>query len=742
MSLDTVTRSGPDRDTVAQAMEGRWMEVFEPYLRDTTKQTTGGYLLTKCPFHFPDNDPSFQFRPEDGRWNCFGCKRKGTGFDFLMQADGIDFPEALKKVADIAGVYEEEPRPRRALTLREYAEAKRLPLDFLQSLGLMDSVKGLAIPYKGRDGHLLRTQIRKRMERPKRGNDNRFYWAKDGEGAPLYGLWRDMPGDWILLVEGASDAHTLWYYGIPAYGAPGADTFKAEMAAEVADRKTVYIWKEHGQSGETFTSKTAKSLRLGGFTGPIRIISMEEFDDPSDLHLADPAHFKDRLEKALKSSIPIEEDPNRFFRIGPTGKTFIPAKLEEALLEEFHVVNVDGMGLHIYDPETGIYKPEKGTLETRMKELLGEEFRRNRADETLYQLGVGRVLDPDSMNRDTDEFITVRNGRLHWITKTLLPHDPDALTTIGIPVDYNPDATCPAIDNFLSEVVPEDCVSLMYEWAGYCLIASTKMQKAMMLTGSGANGKSVFLDLLTALVGPDNVAGIPLQELDENRFKRANLYGKLVNVFADLDAKALRSSTYFKTASVGDMMDAEKKFGDPFEFRPFARLIFSANEIPRSPDCSYAYYRRWIIVPFPNTFGPDNRDPHILQKVTTPEELSGFLNRAIEGLYELACRGGFSEPESTLAAMDAYKKANDSVLAFASECLEADDSAAESKARVYEAYKTYCDASGLRPVSNIRFNKRLQELFPKAKEDRNSMQRMWINIRLTETQELTWDFLT
>jgi len=85
------------------------------------------------------------------------------------------------------------------------------------------------------------------------------------------------------------------------------------------------------------------------------------------------------------------------------------------------------------------------------------------------------------------------------------------------------------------------------------------------------------------------------------RFKRAELYGKLVNIFADLDNKSLQSTSYFKTIVSGDAIDAERKNQDPFSFRPFSRMIFSASEIPKSPDRSYAYYRRWCIVPFPNT---------------------------------------------------------------------------------------------------------------------------------------------
>ena len=156
--------------------------------------------------------------------------------------------------------------------------------------------------------------------------------------------------------------------------------------------------------------------------------------------------------------------------------------------------------------------------------------------------------------------------------------------------------------------LPPDCIYLVEELLGYALIPDNRYEKAFMLVGDGANGKSTFLTFLEGFIGRDNVSKVPLQELGEHRFKRADLLGKLINFFADLDANALESTSYFKTIVSGDKIDAERKHQDPFYFRPFARLLFSANEIPRSKDRSFAYYRRWCIIPFPNRFIGDDAD--------------------------------------------------------------------------------------------------------------------------------------
>jgi len=162
--------------------------------------------------------------------------------------------------------------------------------------------------------------------------------------------------------------------------------------------------------------------------------------------------------------------------------------------------------------------------------------------------------------------------------------------------------------------------------------------------------------LLEALLGRHNVSNIPLQEIVHHKFKRADLYGKLANTFADLDHAALRSTAYFKALVSGDTIDAERKYGQPFSFRPFARLFFSANRMPVASDASFAYHRRWIILPFPNRFEGKRCDPDLLERLTAPSELSYLLNRAVAGLRRLWESGEFTAPPSVVAALSAYRR--------------------------------------------------------------------------------------
>lgn len=387
--------------------------------------------------------------------------------------------------------------------------------------------------------------------------------------------------------------------------------------------------------------------------------------------------------------------------------TFIPKLLADDILSDNRFINVKGL---LYRYHNGVYLDDgEQFIEAESQNKLGNESRQNRIGETIYYIKVDSYTEPELVNpTDKGHLINVENGLYDWIEGNLLPHTPEYLSTIRIPIEYNPEATCPTVDYFLESTLPKDCVPIAEELFGYALIPYVRFEKAFMFTGTGANGKSTFLTLLEKFVGSDNVSKVPLQELDEHRFKRAELFGKLLNLFADLDARDLQSSTYFKTVVSGDMIDAERKHQDPFFFRPFARLAFSANELPRSPDNSYAYFRRWCIIPFPKRFEGRDADKSLADKLTEPSELSGLLNRALKGLHGLFSNEGFTESATVKASLDDYKKQNDTIAAFINDCCAFDANAETERGELFTAYQKYCENEGYKEISRIACYNRIR----------------------------------
>ena len=162
-------------------------------------------------------------------------------------------------------------------------------------------------------------------------------------------------------------------------------------------------------------------------------------------------------------------------------------------------------------------------------------------------------------------------------------------------------AQWPLWKKFLDEVLPDDSLQLLLsEIFGYCLTPSISFHKAFFLVGDGANGKSVVLDVLEALVGVENCSALMLSDLNE-RFRLAELLGKLVNIVQEVEAKSLLADARFKSVVAGDPQVGERKNQHPFKFRPFAKWVVACNALPASRDRSYGFLRRIVILPFEKT---------------------------------------------------------------------------------------------------------------------------------------------
>lgn len=291
--------------------------------------------------------------------------------------------------------------------------------------------------------------------------------------------------------------------------------------------------------------------------------------------------------------------------------------------------------------------------------------------------------------------LNLQNGLYNIRTGKLSPHTPEFLSTIRIPVTYDPTADCPRVKQFFSEVHSQDDIPVVEELFGYSLIPDYSIQRAFLFIGDGANGKSTELELLKHFLGEDNCANISLQAIESHRFAVASLFGKLANIYADIPSTSMRHVGLFKMLTGGDTIGAEKKFKDAFSFVNYARLIFSTNKPPKVNEDSLAFWRRWIIIDFPNKFEGPQADTRILEKLTTKEELGGLLNVALQGLKRLLSQHSYSYQPTPDEVATRYLKAADSVYAFVEDVCEVDSDAWISKEGLYDAFCAYCRAGNI-----------------------------------------------
>ena len=399
---------------------------------------------------------------------------------------------------------------------------------------------------------------------------------------------------------------------------------------------------------------------------------------------------------------------------------FNPALLANDIVMNCHIkTDVTSDLLYFYDYEKGIYdRNGDAKLRTVIENTLGNQNRQHRTTETIYL--------EHSKTLTTLEFsmkIAVENGLLEPKTRTLEPFTPSEFVTARLPVHYDKDVDCPQIKTFLSEVLESDQIPIAQEMIGYCLLKELPIHTSFVLLGLGANGKSTFMKLLDVFLGPENCSHVTLQQLCEGKFELAELYGKLANICDDLPGDALKSVGNFKNLTGNAPIMAQFKHKNPFSFLNVAKLFWACNKLPAASEDTIAYYRRFIILMFNRYFLGDKADTRKIDKLTTPNELSGLLNYALEGLERLLTRGRFSSSETVEETRQQYIRTADSCQSFIEESTEIDTepNAIITDEVLYTAYVNFCKVNNLPIQKKAQLTIAMQRTRPESK---HTMQRI------------------
>ncbi|MCF8272976.1 MAG: DUF5906 domain-containing protein [Flavobacteriaceae bacterium] len=312
--------------------------------------------------------------------------------------------------------------------------------------------------------------------------------------------------------------------------------------------------------------------------------------------------------------------------------------------------------------------------------------------------------------------INLKNGTFEINTKgtQLRPYNPKDFITYQLPFEYIPKAEAPMFKKYLKEVLPDkERQNVLAEFLGFLFIKNNsnklKEEKALILYGSGANGKSVFFEIVSALLGDQNISNFSLQSLtNENGYFRAKLANKLVNYASEINGKL--ESSFFKQLVSGEPVEARLPYGQPFTLRQYAKLIFNCNELPKEVEQTNAYFRRFLIIPFDVVIPPEKQDKNLHNKIIE-NELSGVFNWVLEGLNRLLEQKGFSKCSAAEEAVADYKRQSDSVKMFVDEndYVVTPNNYTLIK-ELYQGYRQYCSEDGFKPVSKVNFTKRLRNI--------------------------------
>ena len=319
----------------------------------------------------------------------------------------------------------------------------------------------------------------------------------------------------------------------------------------------------------------------------------------------------------------------------------------------------------------------------------------------------------EDVEQSEANYIAFKNGIYDIVTDELIPYTPDIILTNRINHNYNDNAYDKLADTTLDKLSCNDneVRALLEECIGYCFYRRNELGKAFILTGDKANGKSTFLDLIKYILGDGNISALDLRELGD-RFSTAMLFGKLANVGDDIGDEFMQGSavSIFKKIVTGNRVKAEQKGKDPFEFNPYVKLLFSANDMPRMRDKTGAVLRRLVMIPFNATFTKEDEDydPYIKYKLIAEDSIEYLILLGIQGLKRVLHNNEFTVSQKVTNVLTEYEEENNPVIAFINE-VGVDAIVNQPTNDVYLRYSVFCSQSQLQALSKIAFSKSINK---------------------------------
>jgi len=317
---------------------------------------------------------------------------------------------------------------------------------------------------------------------------------------------------------------------------------------------------------------------------------------------------------------------------------------------------------------------------------------------------------PKPETKTESVLINLQNGTLEISDKgvNLREHQPKDFLTYVLPFCYDPTAAAPIFNSFLDEVLSKQKQTVISEYLGYIFMRhgnGLKLEKVLLCYGTGANGKSVFFDIVTALLGDHNVSNFSLSSLtNENGYYRAKIANKLLNYSSEINNNI--EAAIFKQLASGEPIEARLPYGDPITVKNYAKLMFNTNGFLVGEQTN-AFFRRFLIIHFDKTIPEENQDPELSKKIIK-SELSGVLNWALKGLTSLLINKEFTFSEEIRQTLTDYRTQSDPVQMFVLENNLKPGSHPETLKELYKTFKEFSEENGNRPLSAKTFAERLR----------------------------------
>ena len=360
--------------------------------------------------------------------------------------------------------------------------------------------------------------------------------------------------------------------------------------------------------------------------------------------------------------------------------------------------------------ENGVYKKDEETIYRKVIELVPDANTYFRKEVYNYLL----LITPKAKINKESGIINFKNGLFNMKNKTLTKHTPDFFSINQMNVRLNFEAKpVEAIDSVLNKIScnnPKRKQAIL-EMIGYSMTTSVKLQKAFILYGKTAgNGKSTLINIISELIGRQNLGYVTLDDLSNNKFAASGIKGKVLNIGSEMTKEYLKDVSIFKQWISGDDLEIEEKFKPKQTIRPYAKFIFNANELPKVADKTNGFYRRLHIIPFEAKFTNKDNKAFIFDELITQEALEYLAKISLEAYLNI--QDTFANFEESDDEISKYKIENNNILSYLNDKENIVDflkqgTAVKYKKDVYAHYKLYCQENEFKPTGRNMFYKEI-----------------------------------
>lgn len=604
---------------------------------------------------------------------------------------------------------------------REYLNQKRGLTDESikkYQIGFRKSDKRNTFPVYDFDETLLNIRYHNSKKKPKTLNQPGFGDAR------LWGVDRisKVPGGSIVCItEGEFDSMLLEQEtGLTSVSPTnGTNAFSHAWVDHFKGKNVCLVWdcdKPGRKAVEKIILPAFHKAVMSGDVLSLKIVWLFNGDAPKD-----QKDFTDYITKAGGTgpellqliqaaplhkfpSIPIEDvlpDPDIFF----DGNSFLPLDLVDYITEHRDLF-FDSFDFYTYSKKKGVWKK---TQDMEIERLISKAM--GRRVKKAYILDALKILQAEAYKNSSEleidpYLINMQNGMFNLRTGALVPHNKKYMSKIQLQVNYDPEALCPRWMQYLKETFPDDLgkAETIQDFSGYCLYPEIFIEKCLFLFGTGGNGKSVYLNTLTRIMGDkgdQNTTSIEPQMLQE-RFIVGHLKDKLLNISTEIETRVPLASNLLKKIISGELVQADQKFNkNLLMFRPIAKHIFSMNETPIITDRSWGFERRLIVVKFNQRFDGKNEDKFLDKKLK--EETSGVFNWMLIGLKRVMKTEQITETQMMVKDRKDFLRTINPITSFVDETMEFGDYQFIKKTEMYKEYSKWCEESGVRRLSKMRF---------------------------------------